>query len=65
MSIRQRVTNLTRLAAVTTAAECSRVTDIGLTVRDGNVIKGSGSATLDGSFVSDHHNHSNEIRVSC
>lgn len=68
MSIRQRVTNLTRLAAVTTAAvavtgvviaspahakplraECSRVTNIGLTIRDGNVIKGSGSATLCGS----------------
>ncbi|MDX8148719.1 hypothetical protein SK854_41845 [Lentzea sp. BCCO 10_0061] len=30
-------------------AECSRVTDIGLTIRDGNVIKGSGSATPCGS----------------
>ncbi|MGW6445722.1 hypothetical protein [Lentzea sp. NPDC055074] len=30
-------------------AECSRVTNVGLTIRDGNFIKGSGSATLCGS----------------
>ncbi|MCX2947898.1 hypothetical protein [Lentzea sp. NEAU-D7] len=30
-------------------AECSRVTNVGLTIRDGNLIKGSGSATLCGS----------------